>query len=66
VVISAVGCKYHILAWCANLGANYDITAALASPASNAASAAAKRIPVLRTTHPDGMIERRWNGSGNL
>jgi hypothetical protein len=66
VVIFAVACKYHILAWCANLGANYDITAALASPASNAASAAAKRILVLRATHLDGMIERRWKGSGNL
>jgi hypothetical protein len=66
VVISAVECKYHTLARCANLDANYDIIAALVSPASNAASAAAKRITLLRTTHLDGMIERRWNVSGNL
>lgn len=66
VVISAVECKYHILAWYANLSTNYDIIAALVSPASNAASAAAKRITLLRTTHLEGMIERRWNGPGNL
>jgi hypothetical protein len=65
-VISAVECKYHILAWCANLSANHDIIAALVSPASNAASAAAKRISLLRTTPLDGMIERRWNRLGNL
>lgn len=66
MVISAVECKYHILARCTNLDANYDIIAALVSPASNAASAAAKRIILLRTAHLDGMIERGWNESGNL
>jgi hypothetical protein len=59
VVISAAECESYVQPTHAKLGANNDVTAAPVLLASNAASAAAKRIAFLRITYPDGMIERR-------